>query len=147
MYEGSAERADYERKLSSLRDLLGPMEERAQELEARADLPDSVKEQVEDCKAMQAQIAKNMSWVSENKTAEAATKLVEFEEWWAKKQDSQAKLPLYEAPAFTRAEVLERIQKVWKEFDKLKKIKKPKEKKPKAEKNATSSDKKANATK
>merc|ERR1712048_959862 len=122
---GSADKTDYERKLTSLRDLLGPMEERAQELEARADLPDAVKEQVDECKAMQAQIAKNMSWVSENKTADAAKKLTEFEEWWTKKQDSQAKLPLYEAPAYTRAEALERIQKVWKEFDKPKKIKKP----------------------
>mmetsp|Transcript_6461 Transcript_6461/g.15969 ORF Transcript_6461/g.15969 Transcript_6461/m.15969 type:complete len:181 (+) Transcript_6461:32-574(+) len=105
-------------------------------MEARADLPDNVKELVADAKAMKAHIAKNMSWVNENKTADAAKKLSEFEEWWAKKQEKQAALPLYEAPAFTRNEVMEKINAVYKDFDKLKKTKKPKEKKPKENKTA-----------
>jgi len=136
MYEGSVEKQEYESRLSKLQDLLGPMEERALELESRADLSENVQEIVDDVKAMRDHIAKNMSWVAANKTADAEKKLVEFEEWWAKKQTSQKSLPLHEAPAFTRAEVIEKINKVHKEFDRLKKIKKPKEaKKPK--KNAT----------
>merc|ERR1719329_2106733 len=43
-YEGSTEKHEYEKRLEDLRALLGPMEERAQELEARADLVDTVKE-------------------------------------------------------------------------------------------------------
>merc|ERR1712232_775287 len=59
----------------------------------------------------------------------------DFEEWWTKKLDQQAALPLYEAPAYTRSDVVERINKVHKELSNLKKTKKPKEKKE--TKNAT----------
>ncbi|CAE7218597.1 HSP70-17 [Symbiodinium sp. CCMP2592] len=57
--------------------------------------------------------------------------------WWAKKQEQQKGLPLHEAPAYTKLEVVSAISKVKKEWEKLKKTKKPKETKPKAEKNAT----------
>jgi len=49
MYEGSSEKNDYEQKVNKLKDLLGPMEERALELEAREDLPERVKEQIDEC--------------------------------------------------------------------------------------------------
>merc|ERR1712151_439291 len=135
MYEGVSERNEYENRLSKLKDLLGPMEERALELEARSELPETVKELIEDSRAMQGHIEKNMSWVNENKTAAAAKKLADFEEWWTKKLDQQAALPLHEAPAYTRSDVVERINKVHKELSNLKKTKKPKEKKE--TKNAT----------
>eukprot|EP00931_Biecheleriopsis_adriatica_P050390 TRINITY_DN2916_c0_g1_i1.p1 TRINITY_DN2916_c0_g1~~TRINITY_DN2916_c0_g1_i1.p1 ORF type:complete len:917 (+),score=314.47 TRINITY_DN2916_c0_g1_i1:111-2861(+) len=146
MYEAGASKSDFETKLKSLQDLLQPMEERALELEARADLPDSVKEELDTVKEIKAHIKKNMSWVTENKTEAAAEKLKEFETWWAKKQEQQKSLPLHEAPAYTKQEVLEAVQKVRKEWEKLKKIKKPKETKPKAEKkNSTKSEKKDKA--
>eukprot|EP00913_Durusdinium_trenchii_P013455 g12635.t1 len=92
-------------------------------------------------------IAKNMTWVSTNKTDAATEKLADFESWWAKKQQQQAKLPLHEAPAYTKQEVLSQISKVKKEWEKLKKIKKPKETKPKdkakADKNSSSGEGKA----
>merc|ERR1711862_1079052 len=104
-------------------------EERATELENRAELPENVKELIEDSKAMKASIEKDMPWVNENKTIAAAKKLTEFEEWWMKKQDQQAALPLHEAPAYTKSDVVDRINKVHKEFTNLKKTKKSKEKK------------------
>merc|ERR1711879_945672 len=71
-------------------------------------------------------------------TAAAAEKLTEFEEWWAKQQEKQAKLPLHEAPMYKKEAVMEKVNKITNEFATLKKIKKPKEaKKPK---NTTKSD-------
>eukprot|EP00929_Paragymnodinium_shiwhaense_P119025 TRINITY_DN90912_c0_g1_i1.p1 TRINITY_DN90912_c0_g1~~TRINITY_DN90912_c0_g1_i1.p1 ORF type:complete len:915 (-),score=410.13 TRINITY_DN90912_c0_g1_i1:381-3125(-) len=138
MEEGHYSKGDYESRLQKIRDLLGPMEERATELEAREDLPDRIKEMVEDAKSMQAFIEKNMSWVNENKTKKATEDLTAFEEWWAKKQEQQAALPLSEAPAYTKEEAMEKVNKVYKELDKLKKTKKPKEKtEKKGKKNAT----------
>merc|ERR1712066_139444 len=72
-----------------------------------------------------------------SKVDAVSKKLVEFEEWWKKKLDQQATLPLHEAPAFTKKDVQEKVAKIQKEWDKLKKIKKPKE--PKAKKNETGS--------
>merc|ERR1719220_2950644 len=90
-----------------------------------------------------AHIEKNMSWVNENKTKSALKKLNEFEEWWKKKQESQAALPLHEAPAYTKTEVTDKLVKLQKEWDNLKKTKKPKEKPQK--KNQTNSSKSASA--
>jgi len=137
MYEAGASKAEFESKLKDLQDRLSPMEERALELEARADLPEMVEEEIAAIKDMQKTIAKNMTWVSANKTEAAAEKLAEFESWWAKKQEQQKGLPLHEAPAYTKQEVVSAVSKVKKEWEKLKKTKKPKETKPKAEKNAT----------
>merc|ERR1719401_481650 len=64
--------------------------------------------------------------------------MADFEDWWAKKQESQANLPLHEAPAFTAKEVSEKVAKVQKDWEKLKKTKKPKDKSPKADKKAKS---------
>jgi len=139
MYETGTSKSDYETRLKKLQDLMQPMEERALEFEARADLPDSVKEALSSIKDIQAQIAKNMTWVSKNKTEAAEEKLSDFKAWWAKKQESQKSLPLSEAPAYTKQEVMDQLSKVRKEWDKLKKMKKPKETKPKSDKNATSS--------
>merc|ERR1740123_3043563 len=87
-----------------------------------------------------------MPWVDKNKTAKAVTQTEEFEEWWKKKLESQAQLPLHEAPAFTKKEVVEKLGQVQKAWDKLKKTKKPKEKTAKNASNA-STDKKADAKK
>eukprot|EP00438_Fugacium_kawagutii_P030015 Skav230451 [mRNA] locus=scaffold2124:55467:58256:+ [translate_table: standard] len=141
---GHHPKSEFEGKLKTLQDLLSPMEERALELEARADLPDTVTEEIDAIKEMKKQVLKNMTWVSSNKTDAATEKLAEFESWWEKKQQQQKKLPLHEAPAYTKQEVLGQISKVKKEWEKLKKIKKPKEpKEPKAkkEKNASKSEK------
>jgi hypoxia up-regulated 1 len=136
------DKTEFSQRLTKLQDLLGPMEERAIELENRADLPEAVEELVKDANGMKAHIAKNMSWVNENKTAEASTKLEEFEEWWVKKQEAQKQLPDHEAPSYTKQDVMEKVNKVHKDWLKLKNTKKPKEKKaPKAKANAT-----ANAT-
>jgi len=134
MYEDGATKSDYESKLASLQNLLMPMEERAIEMESRSSLEDNVKEAIADMKADKKHIEKNMTWVNENKTEAASTKLAEFQEWWAKKKEQQASLPLHEAPAFTVKEVQEKISKLSKEWEKLKKTKKPKETKPKADK-------------
>jgi len=139
MYETGSTKSDYETRLKKLQDLMQPMEERALELEARADITDNVKEELSSIKDIQAHIAKNMSWVSKNKTEAAEEKLAEFKSWWAKKQESQKALPLSEAPAYTKQEVMDQLSKVRKEWEKLKKIKKPKETKPKVDKNATKS--------
>jgi len=131
-YEGSTEKHEYEKRLEDLRALLGPMEERAQELEARADLPDTVKEAIEGMEESRSIIKKNMTWVNETKIEAAVEKMEEFKTWWTGRQEKQKELPLHEAPAYTKAEVVEKLEKVSKEWDKLKKIKKPKEpKKPK----------------
>lgn len=126
MYEASDDLHEYEKKLGDIQNVLGPIEERAAEAEARLDLPGSVKEMVQEIKSIQQQVVKNMSWVNESKTADAAAKLTEFEEWWVKKQEQQAALPSHEAPAYTKAAVMEKLDAVHKEWDKLKKIKKPK---------------------
>jgi hypoxia up-regulated 1 len=144
MYEGGVTKSDYETRITKLSDELGPIEERALELESREDLPDQVGSAVADMKKDHAHIEKNMSWVGANKTEAALTKLTEFEGWWAKKQEQQAALPLHEAPAFTKKEVMEKVSKLQKEWDKLKKIKKPKEKTPpKPKKNDTKGNKTA----
>jgi len=143
MYEAGATQTDYSTRLSNLQGLTGPMDERAMELEFRADLPDTVKEYVASMKEAKDFIEKNMTWVNVTKVEKPAKELEEFEEWWKKKEESQAALPLHEAPAFTKAEVMEKLNKFSKDWDRLKKIKKPKEpKKPKA-KNATNASVKA----
>jgi hypoxia up-regulated 1 len=139
MYESGATKSDYETRLAALQGLLGPMDERAMEMESRADLPEMIEEDIKGMKKDKDTIEKEMPWVNASKTEKAAQQLEEFEEWWKKKQESQAGLPLHEAPAYTKKEVQDKVAKLQKEFDKLKKIKKPKEpKKPKAAKNATS---------
>jgi len=146
MYEAGSSKSDYEAKLKQLQDLLQPMEERALEMEAREDIPSTVEDELSTIKAIQAHIKKNMSWVDENKTATASEKLSSFKTWWAKKQEQQKTLPLHEAPAFTKQEVIDKITKVTKEWDKVKKLKKPKEAKPaktKADKNSTKTEDKA----
>lgn len=143
MYEAGATASDYSTRLSNLQALLAPMDERAMELEFRADLPDTVKEYVENMKETKVFIEKNMTWVNATKVEKVAKEQEEFEEWWNKKHESQAQLPLHEAPAYTKAEVMEKLNKLSRDWDKLKKIKKPKEpKKPKA-KNATNASAKA----
>jgi len=140
LYESGATKSDYEQRITKLRDLLGPMEERANELEARPDVEEQVQDGLADVKKVHAHVVKNMSWVNPNKTKDALTNLEEFEEWWKKKQESQKKLPLTEAPAYTRKEVTEKLAAVQKEWEKLKKTKKPKEAKAKAAKNKTAGD-------
>merc|ERR1719217_1236768 len=106
-------------------------------MESRADLPDMVKDDIDGMKKDKAHLLTNMTWVNSTKVEKIGTQLEEFEEWWTKKQESQASLPLHEAPAYTKKEVQEKVVKLQKEFDKLKKTKKPKEpKKPTAAKNA-----------
>lgn len=121
-------KADYEQRLKGIEDLLGPIEERAMELEARSDLPVAVKEAVMDITKSIKFIHANMSWVNVSKTDAIEKKMAEFSEWWAKKEEQQSELPLHEAPAFTRNEVIEKLGKIQKDLDKLKKIKQPKEK-------------------
>ncbi|CAE8714382.1 unnamed protein product [Polarella glacialis] len=135
-------KTDYENQLKTLQDLLGPLEERALEYEARADLPDTVKEALDAVKQMQAHIAKNLSWVNSSKTEAAEKKTDELKEWWSKKTKQQKELPLSEAPAYTKVDVLEKLSKLKKEWQKIMKLKKPKEVKPKKGKasNATSAD-------
>lgn len=131
-YEGSTEKHEYEKRLDDLRALLGPMEERAQELEARADLGDTVKEFIDGMEETRSIIKKNMTWVNETKIEAASEKMEEFQKWWTGRQEKQKELPLYEVPAYTKADVMEKLEKLNKEWEKLKKIKKPKEaKKPK----------------
>merc|ERR1712060_725267 len=137
MYESGLTKSDYENKLTALQGLVGPMEERALEMESRSSLVDSVKEEVDTWKKARKQIERNMTWVNESKVEKVLKQQNEFEEWWMKKTEQQQKLPLHEAPAFTVKEVQEKFTKISKEWDKLKKIKKPKE--PKAKKNDTGS--------
>lgn len=126
-YEGSEEKNEYEKRLQSLRALLGPMEERALELESREDLPATVKEQLDEIKQTKAMMKRNMSWVNESKIEKAQEVLTEFTDWWAQRQEKQKALPLSEAPAFTKVEVLDKLKTVQQEWEKLKKLKKPKE--------------------
>jgi len=127
--EGSTVKADFDTRVKELRDLMDPMQERVTEMEARSDLPDLVPEQLEAVEKMQAHIAKNMSWVSENKTSAAAEKLEEFKTWWAKKEEEQKALPLSDVPAYQVKDVKSMLSKVVKAWDALMKTKKPKEKK------------------
>jgi len=125
----STVKADYETRLQQLRNLMEPMQERATELEARADLPDWLTETLETVEKMQAHVAKNMSWVSENKTSAATEKLEEFTTWWAKRDEQQKALPSSDVPAYQVKEVKAMLSKVVKAWDALMKTKKPKEKK------------------
>jgi len=129
LYEGSTSKTEFETRLNKLKDLLGPMEERALELESREDVADNVKEVVAKMNKFHDDLKKNKTWVNETKLEAAVKKLTDFEEWWTKKQDSQKDLPLHEAPAYTKAEVTERIGKLQKDWDKSMKAatKKPKE--------------------
>merc|ERR1719329_421853 len=143
-YEGSSEKHEYQKRLDSLNALLGPMKERAEELEHRADLGDTVKEALEDLEKTRDTIKKNMTWVNETKIEAAVTKIEEFQTWWAGRQEKQKELPLYEAPAYTKAEVLEKLDELNKVWEKIKKIKKPKEaKKPKKDDEDSKKDKEA----
>jgi len=147
MHEAHYEKQDYEKRLTALKDLLGPIEERASELEARAELPEAVTELVDLSSKMRDTIKKDMPWVMEpsvtsaSKMTKMTEKLQTFEDWWAKKQAQQNTLPLSEAPAFTKKEVMDEINGVHKEFKKLLAIKKPK-----AKKNSTKSDKEPTKT-
>jgi len=143
MYEAGATQNDYSTRLSDLQALLAPMDERAMELEFRADLPDTVKEYVDSMKDTKVVIEQNMTWVNVSKLEKPTQELEEFEEWWKKKQESQASLPLHEAPAYTKAELMEKLNKLSKDWERLKKIKKPKEPKKPKSKNATNASAKA----
>jgi len=134
MYEAGHKKADYEEKLGGIRALVAPMEERAHEFELRSGFEETVAESIADMKKTKAHIEANMSWINASKTEAAEKKLGDFEDWWAKKQESQAALPLHEAPAYTVSDVNERLSKLQKDWDKMKKTKKPKEAAPKAEK-------------
>mmetsp|Transcript_82513 Transcript_82513/g.191722 ORF Transcript_82513/g.191722 Transcript_82513/m.191722 type:complete len:927 (-) Transcript_82513:97-2877(-) len=148
MYEPGATKADYEQRLSGLQNLLGPLEERATELEARPDVEEQVRDGLAEVSKVRAHVEKNMSWVNPNKTQAAVTKLTEFQEWWSKKQEQQKGLPAHEAPAFTKKDVMERLSKVQKDWDKLKKTKKPKEPAlAKEKKNATEGSSQASSAK
>merc|ERR1711998_530226 len=129
VYEGSVQKSYYDERLERLRALLGPVDERIAELEAREDLPSTVDEAVASMKEVEATIRKDMPWVNASKIEKAQEKLAEFMTWWAQRQDKQKALPLSEAPAFTKVEVQDKLAVVQKEFEKLKKIKKPKESK------------------
>merc|ERR1712127_235774 len=72
-------------------------------------------------------IKKYMPWVNETKVLAVDEKTDEFQTWWTGRQEKQKELPLHEAPAYTKTEVLEKLEHLTKEWDKLKKIKKPKE--------------------
>lgn len=127
VYEGSTQKSDYDERLTRLHALLGPMDERIAELEAREDLPSTVSEVVASLKEIETTVKKDMPWVNASKIEKAQEKLAEFSNWWAQRQDKQKELPLSEAPAFTKVEVQEKLAVVQKEWEKLKKIKKPKE--------------------
>lgn len=142
MYEGGTSKAEYQTRLAKIQGAMAPMEERAQELEARSELDDHVAAAVKDMKAEAQRIHKDMSWVSKNKTEAAEAKLAEFQEWWAKVVEKQAALPLHEAPAYTKADVANRMQKIIKAFEILSKQKKPKEEKKKEDKKDKEKDKK-----
>lgn len=139
MFEPGATKVDYDTKLQSLKDLLSPMEERASEFEARENVEEAVVAAVEKAELAAVTIAKDMPWVNQTKVEAAKTKQDEFSEWYAKRKEMQAKLPLHEAPAFTAKEVTDELAKVVKDWEKLQKTKKPKEKKEKKAKNATDS--------
>lgn len=134
MYEGGTSKADYESRLTKLKDLLGPIEERAFELDARSDIPESVSEALAAMNKVHTDLGKNKTWANETKVEAALKKITDFEEWWSKKQDSQKSLPLHEAPAYTKAEVKDKLSKLQKDWDKAIKAatKKPKEDKKKA---------------
>jgi len=127
MYESSTVKNEYDKRLLTLEELLGPILERSLELESRADMPDTVKEAITDMHEALEKIQTSKPWVDANKTQAAATKLSQFEEWWKKKLEQQDALPLHEAPAYTKVEVQERLQKLQKDLEKLNKIKKPKD--------------------
>merc|ERR1712151_217430 len=82
IYEGSSEKHEYEKRLNDLKSLLGPLEERAYELEARSEVPGILEEALATLKETSAFVAKNMTWVNASKIDKAKEKLQEFEEWW-----------------------------------------------------------------
>jgi len=134
MYEPGATKVDYENKLTAISNLVGPMDERVHEMDLRESLDESVGESLTDIRKTIGVLEKTMPWVNASKVEALSKKLADFEEWWGKKKESQAQLPLHESPAYMVKEVKEKIGKVEKEADKLKNIKKPKEPKAKAAK-------------
>merc|ERR1719401_2497752 len=87
-------------------------------MEARSDLPGNVKDSIDAMRKQAAGLGKgNKTFVNETKLEAALTKVTEFEEWWAKKQESQKKVALHEAPAYTKSEVKEKLSKLSKEWD------------------------------
>jgi len=142
MYEGSTEKSEFDKRVNRLKELLGPMEERANELDARSEMPEQVEEAVAKMNKFHADITKNKTWVNETKFEAAVEKITNFSAWWSKKQASQKDLPLHEAPAYTKVEVMDALKKLQKEFDKGIKAatKKPKEDKKKKNATNTSSD-------
>jgi len=153
MYEASNDKPEFDSRLNKLKELLGPMEERANELDARSELPDTVETVMLKITKFHAALAKNKTWVNQTKLESALQLKTDFDEWWSKKQESQKGLPLHEAPAFTKSEVMENLKKMQKDWDRevkaaTKKPKPPKEaknstKKEKTDKKAESSDKTA----
>eukprot|EP00933_Yihiella_yeosuensis_P025919 TRINITY_DN2010_c0_g1_i1.p1 TRINITY_DN2010_c0_g1~~TRINITY_DN2010_c0_g1_i1.p1 ORF type:complete len:918 (-),score=315.05 TRINITY_DN2010_c0_g1_i1:282-3035(-) len=141
MYETGSTNSDYESRLTKLKDLMAPIEERALEYEARADIPDTVKEELDSITEMKKLIEKDMKWVGSDKLDPATEKITKFQEWWDKKLIKQKELALSEVPAYTKKEVIEKLAAVKKEWEKLKKIKKPKaEKKKKDDKKGKDKD-------
>lgn len=131
LHEASVSRNDYEKRVEQLRDAMGPIEERALELEKRAELGEFVEEKAKLARQHLKQVAKDMSWVNKSTREALESELTEFESWWEKKQAQQKQLPLHEAPAFTTQEVKLNILKIVNAADQLRQIKKPKDKKKK----------------
>merc|ERR1712242_552376 len=102
------------------------MQERAIEFEARADLKGDVKDALEALEKSKVNVEKNMPWVDINKTKDAKESLQEFRDWWAAREAKQKELPLHEAPAYTKSDVLSKLNKIQKEWKKLESTKKPK---------------------
>jgi len=141
MNEAGSLKADYEERYNKLKDLLGPMEERVVELDARADLADSVKDVLDKIAKYNTDMKKNKTWVNETKLEAATAKVANFTEWWDKKQATQKDLPAHEAPAYTKKDVMEKLSKFQKDWDKAMKaaLKKPKEEVKKDKKKGSNS--------
>ena len=102
--------------------------------QARADLPEMVEEEIESIKEMKKHVLKNMSWVGgfsepfyafsgeleQDRGCEREAGGLRVARglyvvswrllrWWAKKQEQQKKLPLHEAPAYTKQEAGSRL--------------------------------------
>merc|ERR1719253_1385343 len=92
-----------------------------------------------------ANLKKNKTWANETKLEKAAEMVTELDQWWSKKQASQKSLPLHEAPAFTKIEVVNKLAKTNKDWTTAiaAATKKPKEEK-KNDTNATSAKEKEN---
>jgi len=141
MNEAGSSKADYEERYKKLQDLLGPIEERIVELDARPDLADNVKDVLDKIAKYNTDMKKNKTWVNETKLELADAKVANFTEWWDKKQASQKDLPDHEAPAYTKKEVMDKLSKFQKDWDKAMKaaMKKPKEEKKKEGKKGSNS--------